>query len=207
MKKGSISLICLFLCLTVLQAQEVPLFVRDSLDSYVQRALNTWKIPGVAVAVVKDGKVIVMKGYGVKEAGKVDKVDENTLFMIGSNTKAFTATALAVLDAEKKLSLDDKVQKWLPDFKLYDTWVTKETNIRDLLCHRLGFETFQGDFMYFDSDLSKEDVRDKLSKVKPLYSFRSRWGYTNAAFLTAGEIIPKVTGKTWAEFLKERIFI
>jgi CubicO group peptidase (beta-lactamase class C family) len=127
--------------------------------------------------------------------------------MIGSNTKAFTATALALLDAEKKLSLDDKVQKWLPDFKLYDPWVAKEAVIRDLLCHRLGFETFQGDFMYFDSDLSTAEVRDKLSKLKPLYSFRSHWGYTNSAFMTAGEIIPKVTGQSWAQFVKERIFM
>jgi CubicO group peptidase (beta-lactamase class C family) len=133
-------------------------------------------------------------------------VDENTLFMIGSNTKAFTGTSLAMLQAEKKLSLDDKVQKWLPDFKLYDPWVTKEANIRDLLCHRLGFETFQGDFMYFDSDLSTAQVREKFGKVKPLYGFRSKWGYCNAAFMTAGEIIPRVTGKSWAAYLQEKIF-
>ena len=148
-----------------------------------------------------------MKGYGIKEVGTNNKVDENTLFMIGSNTKAFTATALAMLQDSKKLSLDDKVQKWLPDFKLYDPWVTKETNIRDLLCHRLGFETFQGDFMFFDSDLTAAQVREKFGKVKPMYSFRSKWGYCNAAFMTAGEIIPKVTGQSWAEFLKENIFV
>jgi CubicO group peptidase (beta-lactamase class C family) len=98
------------------------------------------------------------------------------------------------------------VQKWLPDFKLYDPWVTKEANIRDLLCHRLGFETFQGDFMFFDSDLTTAEMRERFGKLKPLYSYRGQWGYTNAAFMTAGEIIPKVTGKTWAEFLKEKIF-
>jgi len=202
--------LAVFLLLTlalVADAQDVPAFVKDSLDAYVQRALADWKIPGAAVCIVKDGKVIVMKGYGVKEVGTNDKVDENTLFMIGSNTKAFTATALAMLDAEKKLSLDDKVQKWLPDFKLYDPWVAKEATIRDLLCHRLGFETFQGDFMYFDSDLSLQEVKDRFAKVKPVYSFRSRWGYTNAAFMTAGEIIPKVTGRTWAQFIKDSIFI
>jgi len=199
----------LFLCLTRLAAtaqDNVPAFIKDSLDTYVERALKEWQIPGVAVCVIKDGKVVVMKGYGVRELDGTDQVDTNTLFMIGSNTKAFTATALAMLDADKKLSLDDHVQKWLPDFKLYDPWVAKEANIRDLLCHRLGFETFQGDFMYFDSDLSTQEVRDKLAKVKPLYSFRSKWGYTNAAFMTAGEIIPKATGKTWASFLQERIF-
>lgn len=196
----------LFITKAFCQADNEPSFVKDSLDTYVNRALADWQIPGVAVCVVKDGKVVVMKGYGVKEAGTDDKVDENTLFMIGSNTKAFTATSLAILDAEKKLSLDDKVQKWLPDFKLYDPWVAKEANIRDLLCHRLGFETFQGDFMYFDSDLSTAEVREKMGKLKPLYGFRSKWGYTNSAFMTAGEIIPKVTGKTWAEFVTDRIF-
>jgi CubicO group peptidase (beta-lactamase class C family) len=187
-------------------AQETPAFVKDSLDNYVQRALTTWKIPGVAVCIVKDGKVVLMKGYGVRETGAADKVDEHTLFMIGSNTKAFTGTALAMLDASKKMSLDDKVVKWLSDFKLYDPWVTKEATVRDLLCHRLGFETFQGDFMYFDSDLSLAQVREKMGKLKPLHSFRSRWGYTNSAFLTAGEVIPKVTGKSWAEFIKDSIF-
>jgi CubicO group peptidase (beta-lactamase class C family) len=201
-----------FFLLFILFAQEVfsqadvPSFIKDSLDTYVQKALTEWHIPGVAVCIVKDGKVAWIKGYGVAEWDTDKKVDENTLFGIGSNTKAFTATALALLDAEKKLSLDDKVQKGLPDFKLYDPWVTKEATVRDLLCHRLGFETFQGDFMYFDSDLTKEEVRQKLSMVKPLYGFRSRWGYTNAAFLTAGEVIPKVTGKSWSEFLQERIF-
>jgi CubicO group peptidase (beta-lactamase class C family) len=206
MKKNIVTLSIALLCCRLLVAQEVPSFIKDSLDIYIGSALAAWQIPGLAVCVVKDGKVVVMKGYGVKETGTTDKVDENTLFMIGSNSKAFTGTALAMLDANKKLSLDDKVQKWLPGFKLYDPWVAKEANIRDLLCHRLGFETFQGDFMYFDSDLSTAEVLEKFGRVKPLYSFRGRWGYTNAAFMTAGEIIPKVTGQTWAVYLKENIF-
>jgi CubicO group peptidase (beta-lactamase class C family) len=188
------------------QKDSLPSFVKDSLDSYVTSALTQWQIPGVSVCIVKSGKVVWMKGYGVKEMGTGDKVDENTLFMIGSNTKAFTATALAMLEADKKLSLDDKVQKWWPAFKLYDPWVAKETMIRDLLCHRLGFETFQGDFMYFDSDLSAQEVFEKLAKVKPMYGFRSKWGYTNAAFGAAGEVLAKASGQPWAAFIKERIF-
>ena len=189
------------------QTDTLPSFVKDSLDNYVEKALKDWQIPGVSVAIVKNGKVVLMKGYGVKELGKSDKVDENTVFMIGSNTKAFTGTALAILDAEKKLSLNDKVQKWLPSFKLYDPWVAKEANIRDLLCHRLGFETFQGDFMYFDSDLSAAEVIEKFGKLKPNYSYRSRWGYTNAAFAVAGEVVKAASGKSWAEYLKEKIFV
>jgi CubicO group peptidase (beta-lactamase class C family) len=208
MKRLSIFLfaVCILCINSAAQTDTLPSFVKDSLDIYVNRALKQWQIPGVSVAIVKNGKVVWMKGYGLKEAGSPEKVDENTLFMIGSNSKAFTATAIAMLDAEKKLSLDDKVQKWLPDFKLYDPWVAKEATIRDLLCHRLGFETFQGDFMYFDSDLSTAEVRERMAKLKPLYSFRSKWGYTNCAFMTAGEIIPKVTGKSWADFVTERVF-
>src|SRR5215471_13341998 len=100
------------------QPDAVPSFVKDSIDNYVQRALTDWQIPGVAVCIVKDGKVVLMKGYGTTEMNGTDKVDENTLFMIGSNSKAFTATAIAMLDADKKLSLDDKVTKWIPEFKL-----------------------------------------------------------------------------------------
>ncbi len=183
-----------------------PSFVKDSLDAYVQKALADWPIPGVAVCIVKDGKIDVMKGYGVTEWGASAPVTEATLFGIGSNTKAFTGTLAAMLDAEKKLSLDDKVQKWLPNFRLYDPWVTKEATLRDMLCHRLGFETFQGDFMYFDSDLTKAEVLQKFGQLKPMYSLRSRWGYTNAAFLVAGEVMAKATGKSWSQLLQEKLF-
>jgi CubicO group peptidase (beta-lactamase class C family) len=206
MKKGSL-LFTISSYKTYFLAQDsLPRFVRDSLDAYVQRALADWQIPGVAVCIVKDGKTVVLKGYGVTEMGTANKVDSNTLFMIGSNTKAFTATALAMLHAQQKLSLDDKVQRWLPDFKLYDPYITKEATVRDLLCHRLGFETFQGDFMFFDSDLTLAQVREKFGKVKPLHGFRSKWGYTNAAFMTAGEVIRKATGRSWAQFITDSIF-
>lgn len=209
MKKSFLAITLLLLCLFSAKAQNdtLPHFVRDSIDAYVQKALADWKIPGVSVAIVKNGKVAFIKGYGVVEKGSTEKVDENTLFMIGSNSKAFTATAVAMLDAEKKLSLDDKVQKWLPWFNLYDPWVAKEANLRDLLCHRLGFETFQGDFMYFDSDLSKEEVFAKFAKVKPAHSFRSTWGYTNAAFGVAGEVVAKASGSTWADYITKNIFL
>jgi CubicO group peptidase (beta-lactamase class C family) len=181
-------------------------FIRDSLDVYMSRALTNWRIPGAAVCVVKDGKVVVMKTYGVKELGLTAKVDENTLFMIGSNTKAFTATALAMLQDKKLLSLDDKVTKYIPEFKLENKAAGEQTIIRDLLCHRLGFQTFQGDFTFYNTNLSRKEVIEKMGHVKAVYPFRAQWGYTNAAFLTAGEIIPKVTGKPWEAYLKENIF-
>lgn len=189
------------------QTDSVPRFITDSLDTYVARALTEWQIPGAAVCVIKGGKVVAMKGYGVKNLDTKDPVDENTLFMIGSNTKAFTATALAMLDAEKKLSLDDKVTKWIPEFALDNKAAGEQAIIRDLLCHRIGFRTFQGDFTYWTSNLTRKEVIEKMSHIKAVYPFRTKWGYTNAAFLTAGEIIPKVTGLQWEEFVKQRIFI
>ncbi len=188
------------------QADSIPSFVTDSLDSYVTRALTDWQIPGVAVCIVKDGKVVVMKGYGMKDYDTKEKVDENTLFMIGSNTKAFTATALAMLDADKKLSLDDKVTKWIPEFKLDNKAAGEQAIIRDLLCHRIGFRTFQGDFTYWTSNLTRDEVIEKMSHIKATYPFRTTWGYTNAAFLTAGQIIPKATGMQWEDFIKAKIF-
>lgn len=203
-----------FLCLAALllacncfaQTDSLPSFVKDSLDTYVEKALKDWQIPGVSVCVVKNGKTVLMKGYGVKEMGTNDKVDENTLFMIGSNSKAFTATALALLDAEKKLSLNDKVIKWIPEFKLENKAAGEQAIIRDLLCHRIGFKTFQGDFTYWTSNLTRKEVIEKMGHIKAMYPFRTTWGYTNAAFLTAGEIIPKVTGMQWEDFIKTKIF-
>src|SRR6202012_2787912 len=181
-------------------------FISDSLDNYINRSLTNWRIPGAAVCIVKDNKVVLMKGYGIKELGLNSKVDENTLFMIGSNTKAFTATALAMLQTQGKLSLDDKVTKYIPTFKLDNKYANEEVDIRDLLCHRIGFKTFQGDFTFYNTDLTRDQVIEKMSLVKAAYPFRTKWGYTNSAFLTAGQIIPVVTGKPWEVFIKENIF-
>ena len=196
-------LACLF-SLNIVKAQNS--FISDSLDNYVLREMTRWQIPGVAVAVVKDGKVLVSKGYGVRESGQTGKVDENTLFMIASNSKAFTGTSIAMLDYEKRLSLDDKVTKWMPAFKLYDPLATKETTIRDLLCHRIGLETFQGDFLNWGCNLSRNELISRFNLHKPIYSFRSKWGYCNLAFLTAGEIIPLVTDTTWDDYVFHHFF-
>lgn len=184
---------------------QTPSFVKDSLDAYVERAIKEWNLPGLAIAIVKDGEVI-LKSYGVKELGKPEKVDDNTLFMIGSNTKAMTATAMAMLQEQKKLSLDDKVAKWLPSFTMKDPWVTKELNLRDIMSHRMGMETFQGDFMYWTSSLTDQQVLEKFGKLTPMYGFRTKWGYTNAGFALAGAVIKAASGKSWADFLTENIF-
>lgn len=184
----------------------VPSFVKDSLDTYVTRAITDYKIPGVAVCIVKDRQVVLMKGYGLKELGTDDRIDENTLFMIGSNTKAFTATALAMLHEEKKLSLDDKVKKWIPEFKLDNELAGEQAIIRDLLCHRLGFQSGQGNFAMAKSNLTRAQIIEKMSRIKAVYPFRTAWGYNNAAFVTAGAIIPRATGMQWEQYLKAKIF-
>lgn len=209
MKKIPLLLAACMLFFTSVNAQRADRskFIKDSLDLYISKALTNWRVPGIAVCIVKDNKVVLMKGYGIKELGLMNKVDENTLFMIGSNTKAFTATALAMLEANKKLSLDDKVTKYIPEFKLEDKNASDQVMVRDLLCHRLGFRTFQGDFTFYNTNLTRQEVIQRLGKLKATYPFRTRWGYTNAAFLTAGEIIPKVTnGHSWEAYLKEAIF-
>jgi len=208
MKKTLLFLTLLYSCITASYAQHVDRskFVKDSLDYYINRALTNWRIPGAAVCIVKDNKIVLMKAYGIKELGDPAKVDINSLFMIGSNTKAFTATMLAMLQTQNKLSLDDKVTKYLPNFKLENKPAGEMATIRDLLCHRLGLQTFQGDFTFYNTDLTRDQIIEKLGEVKAIYPFRTKWGYTNSAFLTAGQIIPVVTNKPWEIYLKETIF-
>lgn len=188
-------------------AQDTPGFITDSLDIYITRGLERWQVPGAAVLIVKDGQVVVSKGYGVKESGSDEKVNENTLFMIGSNTKAFTGTALALLEHENKISMEDKVIKYLPDFRMKEDWITKELNLNDIVTHRMGFETFQGDFMYWSSDLTAAQAIEKFGQLTPKYDFRTKYGYTNAGYAVAGKVIEKVSGMEWKDFMKQNIFL
>ncbi len=209
MKRSFLSLLLIFqyVLIPICAQNRVPDFIADSLDNYIIRSMAEQKLPGLALCIVKDGKVVVMKGYGLKEWGTDEKVDENTLFMIGSNTKAFTATALATLASENKLSLNDRISKWIPEFKLDNQLAGEQTIIRDLLSHRIGFATFQGDFTYWKSDLTRAEVIEKMGHIKAVYPFRTVWGYCNACFLTAGEIIPRATGMQWDDYVREKIFI
>jgi CubicO group peptidase (beta-lactamase class C family) len=199
----------LFVALFVLPSAfcfaQTPSFITDSLDSYIERGMKQWQIPGLAIAIVKDGKIVLMKGYGIRESGKQEKVDENTLFMIASNSKLFTGTSVAKLAFEKKLSLNDKVSQYIPWFKLYDSNATRLVTIRDLLCHRLGTKTFQGDFTFWDSDLPKDSIIWKMRYLKPNGQFRQDYGYCNSAFLTAGQILEKVAGQSWENYVKENM--
>lgn len=175
------------------------------IDAYAAKVMDTWKGPGMAIAIVKDDKVVFAKGYGVRELGKPEPVDENTVFAIASNSKAFTAAALAILVDEKKLAWDDKVIKYLPELQMYDPWVTNELTIRDLLTHRNGLDTFSGDLLWYETTYSPEEILRRQRYLKPVSSFRSRYGYQNLMFIAAGEVIEKVSGKPWAQFVRERI--
>jgi CubicO group peptidase (beta-lactamase class C family) len=200
-------LVFIFLILTGLSVNAQNRFVTDSLDSYILRGMKDWNIPGLAIAIVKDGKVVAMKGYGERNTSTHEKVDENTLFMIASNSKLFTGTAMAKLEYDQKLSLNDKITKYLPDFKLYDKNSTDLVTIKDMLSHHLGTKTFQGDFTFWDSKLNRGQIIERMRYLKPPGNFRQDFGYCNSCFLTAGEIIPVVTGKPWEVYVYDSIIV
>jgi CubicO group peptidase (beta-lactamase class C family) len=181
-------------------------FVRDSLPAYVAREMQRWDIPGAAVCVVHAGRVVFSGGFGVRDLERREPVDENTLFQIASCTKAFTGTAMALLHASGRLSLDDKVTRHLPGFRLYDTLATREATLRDMLTHRIGFRTFQGDFLHWDGNLSRGELVQNLRNIEPVYGFRARYGYCNAGFVVAGQALAAVTDTSWDDFLRARFF-
>lgn len=198
-------LLCCF-SFSTFKAIAQPSFIKDSLDNYIQKGIKDWDIPGLAIAVIKNGKVVVMKGFGVKNIKTKEPVDENTLFMIASNSKLFTGTALAQLDYDKKLSLNDKITKYFPDYKAYEQTTTDLVTIKDMLSHKFGTKTFQGDFSFWNSNNSRQEIMRKMRLLKPTGLFRQDYGYCNSCFLTAGQVIPQVTGKPWEVYIYDSIF-
>ncbi|MFN0031775.1 MAG: serine hydrolase [Flavobacteriales bacterium] len=177
------------------------------LDAMFKKAIADFNVPGMAVAIVKDGKTIFSKGYGVKHAVTKEKVDDHTLFAIASNTKAFTSAALAMLVDAGKLKWTDKVRDYLPYFKLYSPYVTDEMTIADLLCHRSGLATFSGDLLWYGTIHSREEVIRRARFLEPIMGFREGYGYSNIMFLAAGEIVAKVSGVSWDAFIKQKFFV
>ena len=198
--------ICTFtLCVGVLTAHAVaqsdPL---AGFKEYVSKGIEAWRIPGLAVAVVKDGKVVHLEGYGVRELGQSDRVDEHTLFAIGSTTKAMTAALIGMLVDEQKIGWDDPVTKYLPAFELKDPVVTRETTIRDLLTHRAGLGN--ADYLWYGQENTTDEILDRVRLVEPAYSLRSRFVYQNVMYAAAGRVIEKVTGQPWKDVIRTRIF-
>src|SRR5580658_5941132 len=179
----------------------------EQIDSLTERTRRAFDVPGIAVCVIKDGKVIHSKGYGVRSLRTGQPVDENTLFGIASNSKAFTTAALGMLVDEGKIDWDDKVRKYIPEFKLYDPYVTEEFTIRDLLCHRSGLGLGAGDLMFFpdSSDFTIPDILRNLRFLKPVTSFRSQYAYDNNLYIVAGEVVARVSGMSWEDLIEKRI--
>lgn len=176
------------------------------LDRYVARVMKEFQVPGLSVAIVKDGKVVVAKGFGVREMGKPEKVDSHTRFGIASNTKAFTAAALAILVEEGKLEWNAPVIDYLPGFAMYDPYVTREITVRDLLVHRSGLGLGAGDLMWWpSSDYSRKEIVRRLRYIKPATSFRSAYAYDNVLYSVAGEVVQAVSGQSWEDFISSRI--
>jgi len=177
------------------------------IDSLAEKVLKTFDVPGIAVGVIKDGKLIHAKGYGVRSLNTMQKVDEHTLFGIASNSKAFTSAALGMLIDEGKLKWDDKVTDYIPEFKMYDPYVTDQFTIRDLLTHRSGLGLGAGDLMMFpdSSNFTKKDIIHNLRYLKPVSSFRTKFDYDNNLYIVAGEVIARVSGMSWEDFIEQRI--
>lgn len=177
-----------------------------NLQADVERVMKEFDVPGIAIAVVKDGKVLAAEGFGVRKRGEPAKVDGKTIFEIASNSKAFTAAALAMLVDQGKLDWDDPVIKHLPDFRMYDAYVTAEMTIRDLLVHRSGLGLGAGDLMWWPTtSFSTDEIIHNLRYIKPATSFRSAYAYDNLLYIVAGKIIAAKSGKTWGETMHEWI--
>ncbi len=187
-------------------AGQTPAAAPSDLDSYVERTMKEFEVPGISVALVKDGHVLAARGYGVRTLGQAAPVDAETLFAIASNTKAFTATALGLLVEEKKLEWDAPVVSYLPAFALWDPYVTREITIRDLLVHRSGLGLGAGDLLWWPtSTCDRPEVVRRLRFLRPATSFRSHYAYDNVLYLVAGEVIQAVGRTSWEDFVATRI--
>ena len=181
-------------------------FRQKDFDAYVARGLQVLRTPGASIAVVKDGRVVFAKGYGLRTLGDTARVDAHTLFQIASNTKAFTTAALAMLADDGKLSWDDPVTRFLPGFQLYDPYVTREFTVRDLVTHRSGLGLGAGDLLWFHSNYSRAEIATRIRFARPTSSFRSQYAYDNVLYIVAGEIVSAVAGRSWDDFMRQRIF-
>jgi CubicO group peptidase (beta-lactamase class C family) len=195
-----------FLILIPLSANAQALSSKE-IDSIVETTLKTFNVPGIAVAIVKDDKVIHAKGYGVRSIESGKPVDEKTLFGIASNSKAFTVAALGILVDEGKLSWDSKVNDIIPEFRLYNPYVTEEFTITDMLTHRSGLGLGAGDLMIWPgpNDFTKEEIIHNLRYLQQASGFRTKYDYDNLMYIVAGEVVKRVSGMSWEEFVATRI--
>ncbi|MDM1546264.1 serine hydrolase [Empedobacter falsenii] len=179
----------------------------QTIDQVTENAMKTFDVPGISVAVIKDGTIVHSKGYGVKSLKTGEKVQSNTNFGIASNSKAFTAAALAILVDEGKIKWDDKVITHIPEFKMYNDYVTKEFTIRDLLTHRSGLGLGAGDLMVWPDghNFTPKDIISNIQFLKPVSDFRVKYDYDNLLYIIAGVVIERVSGQSWTDFVTKRL--
>lgn len=176
-----------------------------ALDDALASSQKNFNLPSLSVAIVHEGKVIFSKSYGERMAGSGQLTTPNSLYAVASNTKAFTSAALAQLVDQGLIEWDERVQKHLPWFELYDPYVTSEMRIRDLLCHRSGLETFSGDLLWYGSKLTSKEVLVSSKHLKPTSPFRTTYGYQNLMFMAAGAVIESVTEQPWKEYIQHAL--
>lgn len=200
-----LGIFALFLCLanSVCFGQ----LTAEQVDALVKNSLAKFKVAGVSVGIVKDGKVIYSKGFGVKSISTNSPVDEHTNFAIASNSKAFATLTLAMLVEEGKLKWTDKVKDHIPEFKMYDSYVTENFIIEDLLTHRSGLGMGAGDLMFFPdgTDFKMNDLLIAFQHFKPVSQFRTKYDYDNLLYMIAGEVVKRVSGMSWEDFVTKRI--
>lgn len=198
------SLAALALCIApAVPAQGVP----DGFDARVSEVLSSHDVPGMAISIVKDGKIVHARGYGVRRLGSDARLDADTIIPTGSTGKAVTVAALAMLVDDGRLGWDDKVIDHLPDFRMHDPWVTREMTVRDLLAHRSGLGLGAGDLLMVPrTSRSRADIVHALRHIAPATSFRSAYAYDNVLYVVAGALVEAVSGQSWESFLRERIF-
>jgi len=175
-----------------------------SFDRYIAQAAHDWKVPALAIAVVKDDSLVFAKGYGVLEMGKNQPADAHTRFAIGSTTKAMTSASLAMLVDDGKLHWDDHVTDYIPELQLYDPYATRELTIRDLLTHRSGLPGT--DLFWARWHYTMPEIIHGLRYIKPESSFRSNWSYQNVMYALSGTVVERASGMSWEAFVRSRIF-
>ena len=201
--KRSFVLVCVVAFLSLASLAQTPTLGPD-FDQFVDRTMKDWKVPGMAVAVVKDGKVILSKGYGQRDVKGNKPVTDHTLFAIGSATKSFTVATLGSLVGQGKVEWDKPVRDYMPEFRMYDEFATYRMTPRDLVTHRSGLP--RHDSMWYNVDMPRADVVARLRYLEPSKDLRAIFQYNNLMFLTAGYLTEKLTGRTWEQSVKALIF-
>lgn len=175
----------------------------DGIDAYIEAAMPKWQAPAVAIAVVKDGQVVLVRGYGMRDVGRREPVHAPTVFRLASISKTFTAASVGLLVDEGKLAWDDPVKRHLPEFELYDPYLTEQATLRDLLSHRVGLET--GDIVARRGDLPRDEILRRLKFLQPYSPFRGRFKYSNLMYVAAGEAVSRASGQSWEDFATRRL--